>query len=118
MAWHTLVFHLPDITLDFIILQKQAALKEYRSLKKSSRAFCQTYLEELAEARAAVGSNNSRATKIRQLKAQETQWALARRIRHLYGQLDSGVTSVIAPDTQGNMTEMITRWDIEQAIIN
>jgi hypothetical protein len=72
MAHHHLMFCIQDITLAQIINNKKEALKVYRSLKRSSNALHQTHLEELAEARAAVG-NNSRATELRQLHTWEYQ---------------------------------------------
>ena len=50
MACHHLVFQVQDITITHIIEKKKEALKEYCLLQKSSVTFCQTYLEELAEA--------------------------------------------------------------------
>jgi hypothetical protein len=57
------MFRIQDITLDHIIAEKKKALKDYCSLQKSSVTLRQTYLEELADACAAVG-NNSRATEL------------------------------------------------------
>lgn len=58
-----IVLRIQEITLDQIIAEKRAALKEYRFLRKSSLALRQTHLKEIAEARAAVG-NNTKATEI------------------------------------------------------
>jgi hypothetical protein len=116
MARHHLMFRVQDITLTQIVDKKKEALKEYRLLKKSSLALRQTHLEELAEARAAVG-NNPKATELRQLHTREHQRALARRIHHLYGTLQGGVTSVIAPNMHGDLVEMTAKSDMETAIM-
>ena len=72
MARHHLHFRVRDITIAQIIAHQKEALKEYRAMKKSSVALRQTYLEDLAVARAATG-NNSRATELRQLLTREHQ---------------------------------------------
>jgi hypothetical protein len=106
-----------EITLADIIAKKRAALKDYRSLKLSNHSLRKTYLEDLAEARAAAG-NNSTATKIRQLQTNEHQRAMARRIRYIYGEFrNGGVTSVIAPDETGTLMEMTSKQDMEHAIM-
>jgi hypothetical protein len=54
---------------------------------------------------------------LRQLHTQEHQRALARRIRHLYGTLQGGVTSVIAPNMHGDLVEKTAKSDMETAIM-
>ena len=117
MAKHHIVTRIQDLTLDQIIQHKQTALQEYRSLKKSSIALRNTHLEDLAEARAAVG-NHSRAMELRQLQTHEHQCAMARRIRHIYGKTKGGgVTSIFAPDEAGAYVEMTSKTDVERAIM-
>jgi len=76
MARHHLMFRVRDITISQIIDNKKAALKAYHSLKQSSTVLRQTYLEELAEARALAG-NNSKAVELRQLHTREQQRVLS-----------------------------------------
>jgi signal recognition particle subunit SEC65 len=63
MARHQIVLCVRDITIEQIIAKRQAAIKDYRSLKKSSAALRTTHLKDLAEARAKAG-NNTKATEI------------------------------------------------------
>ena len=88
----SIVLRLRDITIKQIIASKQTALHAYQQLKKNSFALCQTFIEELAAACAAIG-NHSQATELLQLLTHEHQRALAWRIRHIYGQTKNyGVT--------------------------
>jgi hypothetical protein len=65
-----------DISIQQAILSKQAALKEYRQLRKSSWSLRQSHLEDLAEAKAAIG-NTTKAAALRQLLTHEHQRAMA-----------------------------------------
>ena len=59
----SIILCLRDITIDQIIASKQKALYAYQQLKKASFALCQTFIEELAAARAAI-RNHSQATEL------------------------------------------------------
>ena len=117
MLKHHIPDRIRDITIEQAIAGKRRALKEYRDMKKSSQALRQTHLEELAEAKAALG-HTTKASVLRQLQTHEHQRAMARRIRYIYGSNRAGgVTNVIAPDDTGNMVEMTAKEDMEQAIM-
>jgi hypothetical protein len=106
-----------DITTKQAILEKRKALKEYRELKQSSKVLCQTHLEDLAEAKAAIG-NVTKASAICQLKFHDHQRAMAHHIRYIYGaSCAGGVSSVLAPDETGTLVEMTSKSDMEQAIM-
>jgi hypothetical protein len=62
-------------------------------------------------------SNNSKATELQQFYTWEYQSALAWRIRHLYDNLQGGITSVIAPNMHGDLVEMMAKSDMVTAIM-
>jgi hypothetical protein len=72
MHHHHISTRLCNLSLTQIVEQHRLALHEYRTLKKSSVALRQSFLEELAEARVAEG-NLTAASKLRQLHTHEYQ---------------------------------------------
>jgi hypothetical protein len=116
MLKHHISDRIWDISIKQAILSKQAALKEYRQLRKSSWSLRQSHLEDLAKAKAAIG-NTTKAAALRQLQTHEHQRAMARRVQYIYGNLClGGITSVIAPDDMGTMVEMTSKEDMERQL--
>jgi hypothetical protein len=76
MLKHHITDRIRDITIEQAIANKRRALTEYRDIKKSSQALRQTHLEDLAEAKAALG-NMTKASALRQLQTHEHQRAMA-----------------------------------------
>jgi Reverse transcriptase (RNA-dependent DNA polymerase) len=90
--------------------------QNYREQKKQADAKRQSFLEQLAETKADEG--NFRKEKIlRQLIQLEHQRSMFRKIKVALGKMRQGVTTIEAPDADGNWVLYINMDDIEKGCI-
>ena len=96
---------------------RAAAYRDEKRLAKSAASDRKTWLESLAEARAADG-NLSQAQELKNLLSREEQRRTARIIRRVNGKLRSGsLTSVVAPNMYGVWVEVTDKQEIEKSLM-
>ena len=107
--------------LDRTLLQakekRAAAYRDEKRMAKSAVNDRKTWLESLAEARSASG-NLSQAQEVKNLLSREEQQRAARIIRRVNGKLREGsLTSVVAPNFNGEWVEVTKKQEIEKALM-
>jgi hypothetical protein len=105
------------LTTEEIRQKLKVAKDAYYNYKKQHREKRGSYKQELATARVEAGLEKE-ATAVKNMDKREEQRMNARLIRFATHNLRSGsVTSVLAPDEEGEMRELHTQEEIEAALL-
>jgi len=105
------------LTMTQIGVHRKEAYREYNRIKKQAPESRKTWLQSLADAKAATG-NTSAAQHLENMRRREEQRTNARIIRAVNGKTRSGgITTVIGPDSNGHRMEFHTKSDIEKACL-
>ena len=107
-----------DLSLEEAIENRTCAYRAEKILAKVSVASRKSWLESLCEAKAEAG-DLSKEQELRNRIRIEDQRRNARIISRVNGKLRSdSVTSVVAPDSSGNLVEVTDKEAIERALCN
>ena len=106
-----------SLSLEEVVERQKRAYRAEIFLAKVSEASRKSWLELLCEAKAEAGEG-SKEIVLRRLIRIEDQWKNARIIGRVNGKLQSGsVTSVVAPNEDGEWVEVVGKEGIEKALL-
>lgn len=104
----------PVLELQDALIKLKQEYETYNTYKKDAPARRNTYLEEMAVARAEF-FNTSATSILKVLIEHERQRTIGRKMRRILGKPRSGVTSVIAPNEEGEWVSVTEKQEIEEA---
>ena len=104
-------------SVDEVLVKRKNAYRAEKIMAMQSEANRQSWLESLCEAKAEAGEGD-KETVYRNLIRVEAQRRNARIIGRVNGKLQSGsVTSVVAPNENGEWVEVVGKVEIEKALL-
>ncbi len=104
-------------TMEELLKALDKEYEEYKNTKKNHIELRKSFLESLAEAKAAEGKGR-KATHLRNLIRLEEQRAMYRKIKSVTGRNGNlGTTFVTVKDSEGNKKDIIGKEELERAII-
>ena len=103
--------------IEIIIKKLDEAWDTYRAVRKDGKKFRQDFTDGLAEAQAEA-QNIPKKTALRNIQHREAQRSSGRTIKYVLMKLNGGGTSMVVIIRNGEMVEITTKEELEQALLH